>query len=358
MKKPIPAPKKTASSRPNKTTRRDVVEDGHLEASQAIAGLEECIRGSHVNLGAATKFSKRSWRIYSRFVGGHHAKQVSPDVYMLSEPLLQATRRKLAEQVKEVRAHRGGGYKTVDLVASLLCRAACEIGPPPEEPDESSDYWVSGTPIWGSDHPISEAWAGLGRLKVPWGAEGSLKFNSDTGEWTHGPPRSGWEIDPVISREDLATIDTGGFFLGSAVPAPDYTDPWVVCIRRSFEKDKKFLPKLTIEVEGAPICLLMAAFNSGVAAKTAQKDAENLCNSISSWLAWSTGIVSAKRGRPPLNKGREAAFQRDFRGLKWFQIARNLCKEPHQHGRNCGENFRKQAEQYWKALEKKYPSAE
>jgi hypothetical protein len=343
VKKLIPA----ASSRPNQTTRRDVVEDGHLKASQVIPSVEECIRGSQVDLRTATKFSRRSWRIYSRFVGDHHAKQVSPDVYKLSEPLLQTTRRQLAERGKEVR-----GYKAVDLLASLLCKAAYEIGPPPEEPDDSSDYWVSGTPIWGSDHPISEAWAGLGQQEVPWDMEGSLSFNSGTSKWDEGPARLGLE---TVTEVD-ASINTGGFFLHDAPPAPDYTDPLVVCIRRNFEQKKKFLPKLTIEVEGAPICLLMEAFNSQIRGKTVRIEAENLWTSIGTWLAGSSGFKKAKRGRPALNQGIEAAFLHDFRELSWSQVARKLCKQPppHQHDQKCEENFRKQAEQYWKALEKKF----
>jgi hypothetical protein len=182
--------------------------------------------------------------------------------------------------------------------------------------------------------------------------EESLRFNSGTGKWDVGPARLGLE---TVTEVD-ASINTGGFFLHDAPPAPDYTDPLVVCIRRTFEQEKKFLPKLTIEIEGAPICLLMEAFNSQIRAKTVGKDAENLWESIGSWLAEASGFKKARRGRPPLYQGSAAAFLHDFHDLSWSQVARKLCKQPspHQHDQKCQDNFRSQAKQYWKALEKKF----
>jgi len=224
VKKLMPRPTKPVSSSAEKALRRDAVDHQSVNVSQTILGVEERIQGSQVNLETASEFSKKSWRIHSQLVSDH-VRETSTDRYDLSDRLLRTTRNCLGQLNKDVKAQRIRSFKAADILAAALCRAAQEIGPPSEEPDEGSDYWVSGRPIWGSDHPISEAWAGLGQQKVPWVMEESLRFNSGTGKWDVGPARLGLE---TVTEVD-ASINTGGFFLHDAPPAPDYTDPLVVC---------------------------------------------------------------------------------------------------------------------------------
>jgi hypothetical protein len=327
------------------------VEDGHLKASQAIPGVEGCIRGSRVDLSTASTFFKKSWSIYSQLVSDH-VSQASTDLYDLSDHLLRMTRYCLKERSKKVKAYSTAGYNAGDILAEALCQAAREVGPPPEEPDDSSDYWVSGTPIWGSDHPISEAWAGLGSQKVPWDMEGSLRFNSGTGKWDKGPARLGLQ---TFEFEVDASIDAGRFSRHNSPPAPDYTDPSVVRIVRTFEKQKSCLPKLTIELEGAPVCLLMktALTSFGSGSDSVPKDTKELWNATVRWAEVSLGLGKAGKGRPRLDQGWRAAWLHDQMGLPWSKVAQRLCRlnHPKHHATSaCTVNFRKQAEQYWETF--------
>jgi DNA primase len=61
-------------------------------------------------------------------------------------------------------------------------------------------------------------------------------------------------------------------------------------------------------------------------------------------------VVHLKGGKPPEHRGRQAAFLHDHHGLSWREVARQLCKRKHAHTRACRENFRKQAEQFWKQV--------
>jgi hypothetical protein len=338
VKKLKPGPTKTDSSR------------GNNETSPAILDVEEFVQGSQVNLKTAREFSKKSWKIYSQLVPDD-ARQVSSDLYEVSDRLLEKAKTGLAERSAYLKRN-----KKVDVFAAAMCRAAWEIGTASEEPDDNWENWnwFYGQPIWGANHPISEAWAGLGSMKVPSDIEGSLEFDSDTREWVDGPPRLGAEIEEISAENEDASNKTGGIFTSPAPPPPDYTGPRVIRISCSFRKEKIFLPGLTVKLEGAPICQLMKAFHSQARTPTVRTDAENLWESISRWVARSSGIKRAKPGRPAMYQGEEAAFLHDpVKGDSWAKVARKLCRLPHQHDHKCAENFRQQAKQYWKSLEKK-----
>lgn len=178
------------------------------EILQAIDGVETLFNGCEVSLAPASEFLKKHWEIYSGIVKDH-ATRTSPDTYLLSERLLNATGRQLLILSKEEKDWRKQGYEPSDMLAAAMCKAAWEVGPPDEEPDESSGYWVQGRPIWGIEHPIAEAWTGLGKLPVPWDLEESLQFDAKTKEWKRGPDRLGAEdADEVYAmRADTATSD-------------------------------------------------------------------------------------------------------------------------------------------------------
>jgi hypothetical protein len=317
---------------------------------QASRELDSFIEGDTVNITKASEFSKMQWGIYSQLVTDHF-RQTSTDRYHLSGYLLQSTRDWLDVLNKKKNVYITQGYRAADIVVMALCRAAQSIGAPTVEPDDSSDYWLEGKPIWGADRPISEAWAECGQLIVPEDVEESLKLNSDTRDWAIGPYRLGAEIHDPTVKKTSASGDS--FFLTEPGPAPDYTDPSVVRISRIFEKQKNFLPKLTIEVEGAPVCLLIKAFYSQVEGKSAPKEAKNLWNSIRRRLDVSMAFKRAKAGRPLKHQGRLAALLHYRDRLPWSKVSLKLCSQEHTHNLHCQENYRKQAEQYWKKLRKK-----
>ena len=236
-----------------------------------------------------------------------------------------------------------------------MCKAALEVGPPDEEPDESSGYWVQGRPIWGMEHPIAEAWTGLGKLPVPWDLEESLQLDAKTREWKRGPDRLGAEDADEVPAMSAAAVAGGSGLLNfeSLGPAPDCTDRFVVRISRTFEKRRTHLPKLTIEVEGVPVCQLMKAFQSNLrSADAGLKETAELTDAVVEWIRYSIGPRKTNRGRPSKGKAVDAAFLRYHKQLSWPQVARKLCPTDHRHNSHCTDNFRKQAGQYWKQLRK------
>jgi hypothetical protein len=132
-----------------------------LTTLQAIKGVENFVRGSEVDIRLASDFSKKHWEIYSKMVEDHvedHIDETSTDdVYRLPGRLLNATGDHLLKLRKYEKLFLCRGYKPSDILVVALCRAVQNIGPPEEEPDDSSGYWLQGKPIWGFEHPISEA---------------------------------------------------------------------------------------------------------------------------------------------------------------------------------------------------------
>lgn len=336
--------------------RKEKVHHLPLETLQAIDGVEMLVHGCQVSLAPASEFFKKHWEIYSEIVKDH-ATRISPVTYLLSERLLKATGRQLLILSKDEINWLKRGYKPSDILASAMCKAAREIGPPGEEPDESSEYWLYDQPIWGAEHPISEAWSALGELSVPGDVEESLRLNADTRKWVRGPIRQGAEDpDEVYAMRAAAVTSDHPFFKNvPSGPGADYTDRFVVRISRSFEKRRTQLPKLTIEVEGVPVCQFMKAFQSNPkSADTGLKEAAELTGAVVEWIRYSIGPRRTNRGRPSKGKGADAAFLFYHAELPWSEVARKLCPTHHRHNSHCKENFRKQADQYWKRLRKRF----
>ena len=172
--------------------------------------------------------------------------------------------------------------------------------------EEEVDVEESDNYLWPHARPISEAWARLGNVNVPM----NRSYN--------------------------------------------FSDPRMMMGLR-WERDRQALPKLTIEIKGEPVCLLMKAKQSlqnPVEQLAAQKEAKviwiALLNKLSLWAE----ITRVERGRPGKG-GRRAAFLHDQKGLSWVRVAKKLCPIRHEHDRKCGDNFRSQAEQFWDHLQSK-----
>ena len=125
----------------------------------------------------------------------------------------------------------------------------------------------------------------------------------------------------------------------------------------TYHEDPQQLPKITIEIEGEPVSVLMKAhydLKDPKERSRVRSDAKRIWSSLFDWIApW-----QAKAGRPREDRGKEAARLHYHQGLTWPQVADRLCsqKSLHQrpnregHMRLCRENFRKQSEQFFRKI--------
>ena len=115
-------------------------------------------------------------------------------------------------------------------------------------------------------------------------------------------------------------------------------------------------PELSIDVKGEPLRLLVEFWRTD----EDSHDKRNVGNRVQKlWRLLSEAIESRleierpDRGRPRSEHGHFATYLHDHFGLSWQQVAQRLCTKKHVHGSSCRDNFRKQAEQYWKRERKR-----
>ncbi len=172
--------------------------------------------------------------------------------------------------------------------------------------------------VWPPTRPVSEAWERFGKSGFP--------IN-----------RVNYFAVPPCDAEALRVGEQGKERLA---------------LRLRFSHNRQALPKVTVEIEGEPVCVLMKAtqtLNSreGHAVRDEAKKIWRLVvKKLSSWA----GISQAGRGRPRENLGRQAAFLLDHRGLIWPKVVERLCRKKHRHNMNCKENLRRQRRQFWASL--------
>jgi hypothetical protein len=280
------------------------------------------VKGRTVDLSEATPYYKRLWDIYRPLVSAWVEEQ-RPYRYELHPSLLKSLSLRLCAVQNE-------GPSTV---VTGVCGAAFELG---HIDEVTPGHLNDGTPwpvlhpeaeelleLFGAQFqgkPISESWKRLGASPVP-DLEAITLQESEKGKWE--------------SRRN-----------------PNNERP-LIQVAPFYNSDKKELPKLTIEIEGEPVCLLMKAFGrqqNPSENDVDSQDAAKLWAALLHWSSVSIGLSRAEGGRPKLDQGRRAAFMHDHLGLSWSKVSHKLCRLRHRHGAACRENFRKQAEQYWKRL--------
>ena len=173
--------------------------------------------------------------------------------------------------------------------------------------EEEVDVEESANYLWPHARPISEAWARLGNVNVPM----NRSYN--------------------------------------------FSDPRMMMGLR-WERDRQALPKLTIEIKGEPVCLLMKAkqpLQSPVERLAAHKEAKVIWKSLLKKLSLWAEITQVGRGRRGKGLGHRAAFLHDHKKLTWKKVAEKLCPIRHKHNWNCTQNFRAQARQFWDRLQRK-----
>jgi len=237
-----------------------------------------------------------------------------------------------ASCLRDLDSDKGWRAMGANVLAEALCRAAHLAEPDEDAAMESLRFVPLGPGLspFGEDDPlsfldksskaspISDEWQGLGKLPVP-------------------------TLEPVT----LSRVGSGKWEVGYRDNCP------VVNIIPEYSSNRTKHPKLSINIEGAPVCLLMRAHPDRRAKSDNDKDikdAETLWKALLRWLSVQIGLAKPKGGRPGLDKGAKAAWLHDHHGLSWRDIARRLggTKNPSREGI---DNLRKQAEHYWKRLQ-------
>ncbi len=307
-----------------------------LDWLKAHPDVERLIKGRTVNISAASKYSKKGWNIQCDAMG-RDVKKEGENEYALSPAFFGV----FLSMLSSVLASRVSwpSMNAADLIADALLAAAYEM----EDAYSAEFDPTDELPVWSDERPISDAWEQLGDLPIPWPEGIVLEQWED--QW--GPARAPEPApDSMVlgEREDQQRPLQAEFLRNR------------VAISFAYEQEKENLPNLTVEIEGAPVCLLMKASSQHPCAPD-QRDsnreaAKRLLSTISKQLSSFVGVGRLQPGRPPTGLGWQAAFLRDHRGFRWPKVARELCPKNHEHDSSCTENYRKQAEQYWNKLRK------
>lgn len=283
------------------------------------------VKNRTVDLSEASPYYKKGWERFHLLVSAHFQDR-GMRRYELDQPFFNffCSRLRQARSTNALCTVEGA-----NLVAKVLCYAALSFTRQ-ENQAFTTDHLPRNGALWPNPGvkdgflpemeetpPKSESWRRLGDLPVP-------------------------TLDPVTLYEAAQ----GKWELGYS-----YDNP---LIRLSFEygNDRNELPRLTIVVEGEPVCLLMKQ-KASLERRDDPKEgheANDLWEKLVYWMAVSVGLKNPTRGRPRLDQGGNAAFLFDHCGRTWWQVVRQLCEMKHTHSRKCSERLRKQAENYWRRL--------
>lgn len=278
--------------------------------------IRECINGRVVDLSSASEYYRRHWETVLPRVRGQ-LRDRNRFRYELNKQFFQFFISRLREVIVQRygRPEMGAG----DFVADALYRAGWLFG-------STKKTRISGIDpgeIWQATRPISEAWQRLGRLPVPGETRGTVEIPE--------------------TKAELRLPRPGEFYYPR------------IAMSLSCAQDRAALPKLTIEIEGESVCVLMKAryeLEDPEERRAARKEARRIWNFLLKRLSVWAGIQEPRRGRPQEDLGSQAALLHDHHGLTWLQVAQQVCRKKHKHDTQCKENLRQQAKQFWKRLRK------
>ncbi len=153
------------------------------------------------------------------------------------------------------------------------------------------------------------------------------------------------EVPPAASGK-ITAVDAPGEQLPSES----------VELRVELECEEGICPELSIDVRGEPLRVLEEFWRTDEDShdkRNVHNRAQNLWRLLSQAIESRLEIERPDRGRPRGKHGHPATYLHDHFGLSWQQVAQRLCQQKHVHGSSCRDNFRKQAEQYWKRERKR-----
>lgn len=271
--------------------------------------IRRYIKGKVIDLSTATKYYRRcaeSVRPRLRPV----LEEKAEAKFELERKFFRFYMKLLRELV--ARNYARSEMKGADFLARALYRAGC-LYAREQQPLDPSPFL-----LWPDTRPITDAWRRLGESGVPGGRQVVLE-DPGPGQKLRLPRRGEFGFP----RIRLSLI---------------------------FTQDREKLPKLTIEIEGEPVCILMKGgylLRDPEERRAVRKDSKRIWEGVTPWLLADLGIGQLKRGKPAGHLGPEAAYLHDHHGLSWTQIAEKVCPKKHTHDWNCKENLRTQARQFW-----------
>ncbi len=287
------------------------------------------IEDNVVDISGASPYFKRRWDIYRALVS-EQAKAVAGGRYQLQPVLFQD----FVNCLRDLHTQREWRkVEPANTVAEALCWSA-DLQNPVEDADDNALWFVpfDETPTEGTaNDPLSflDSLSKTPAIADDWDSMGSSPVPL---------------LEPVTLRWDYQDKDVKSE--KAKKWQPGYRDDCpVVNVIPEYNHDRSKRPELSIKIEGAPVCLLMRA------SQAKNKDAQMLWKALLHGLSVQAGFEESTGGRPRLGKGRKAAWLRDHSRCSWRKVAKILSGTSYPSPANI-ENYRKQAEQYWKGLRK------
>jgi hypothetical protein len=186
--------------------------------------------------------------------------------------------------------HYGMPYmEPADFPAEALYRAGMMYGVVRLAPADPAGIDIMSE-LWPKTRPTSEAWIRLGDLTTPMGR----------GRAFENPP---------------------------------------LYLHLKCNRDRTTLPKLTIDIEGEPVAVLMRAMHrieDVTERRAARKEAKKIWDVLLTQLSLWAGIAQPSRGKPRENLGRRVAFEVDYRGFTLPQVEGRLCPRKHEQKTSAG----------------------
>lgn len=277
--------------------------------------IRHCIKGRTVDLSTASKYYRKCWEAVSPRVE-EEIKKKGLSHYELKPRFFRFFLDHLNELVSR---HYGRSEMNAgDCAARALYRAALLVGR-----TKTPLTGPSPRQLWPSTRPISQAWQKLGRLPMPGGAMATFEVPDSGGELRLTRP--GEFNYPRISMS-------------------------VTCAQ-----DRAALPKITIQIKGEPVCVLIKAMyelDDPEERCVARKEAKRIWNFLRKRLSVEFGVERIKGGHPLEDRLKRAAYHKYFQDATWRQVAAKLCPDRHTHTKECQERFRRGVGQYWKRMRK------
>ena len=271
-------------------------------------------RNRVVDVSTARKWFIKHWEIMRQLVEGE-VEGLGTNRYKLSPRFHELFSNMHSEVIFEWVG--GPTWSPADFEAWALCEAAQVYGKRRADVPPSTE----NLELWPRTRPISDAWTRFGS-PPPGILTGRLLEDP-------GPGQELKPLQPGPLKHPRIRIDIKGGF------------------------DKSALPKMEIELQGEPVCILLSVMAQSVSRRdrnTARKEARRVWRGLLKTLSVLLRVAEAKGGRPLEGLMNRAAYLREFYGLTWRLIAERLCEEKHVHTEKCKERFRRGVDQYWKRV--------
>jgi hypothetical protein len=244
-------------------------------------------------------------------------KEIKPNCVRLEPSFFESFMKRLVLRSGEDQL---SNLRPTDILAITLCEIAREL--------ILDAIRTEHTLLWPEDRPTPEAWRRHAVLNPDLGLGNEIVFEYE----------SGVGLKPV--QDNLFRYPRIGLQVLLIPSSPE-----------------EVFPELVISIRGEALMMLirpMLNFDDFHTVEGDQKTSKLIWDSLAKQIAVMLQINRPTRGAPGKQLGVRAALAHNQFGYSWTKVARSLCKKHHRHDSHCKENYRKQAEQFWKNERKGY----